>query len=137
MAKDISELFGDVDEETVYKTIKDQKKYLDLLKDSNCIKRFILNTGMDLAHCKDFKDLLLTTKNDPKCLDSSLRLDKYFDKAVEHYPILAQNLIDYLNNKEELPPYFKHDFTPKEDYRSLPVLSYEEEKKYEVKDLQD
>ena len=59
--------------------------------------------------------------------------------AVFSALILGVTFIDSIIERPEylFPPYFKHDFTPKEDYRSLPVLSYEDEKKYEVKDLQD
>lgn len=137
MAKDISQLFGDIDEKIIYKTIKDQKKYLNLLKDNNAIKRFILIKAMDLAHVPAFKDLLITTKNNPLCFDSNLRLFKYFNVALKHYPILAKALIDFLVKDKPLPDYFNHDFTPKKDYQSIPVLTYEEEKKYEINKLQD
>ncbi len=137
MAKDISELFGDIDEKTVYKTLADQRLYLNLLKDNSKPKRFLLNTVMDLAHVDSFKDLLITENNDERCSDAVLRLNKYFDKAVNHYPILANDLIEYLNNDIELPKYFDHTFGPKEDYKNIPVLSLSEERNYKVEDFQD
>ncbi len=137
MAIDISELFNDVAKEKVYKTIKDQKKYLHLLHDNNKFKRFILSTGMDIVGAKNFKDLLITDKDETKCADSNLRLTKYFNKAIEHYPFLAQSVYDYLEKDIELPDYFKHNFSYKEDYRNMPVLNLKEEEKYEVKELQD
>lgn len=137
MAKDISELFDDVPYDVVLKTIRDQKKYLTLLHDRDKFKRTILVNGMKAFGASSFIDLLITDEDEPKCKDSNLRLDKYFDKAVEHYPILAKNVWEYLFDDVKLPDYFKHTFSPKEDYRNLPVLSYEEEKKYKVTDLQD
>ncbi len=137
MAKDISELFDDISYDVAYKTIRDQKKYLTFLHDKDDFKRFVLVKGMNAFGAKDFVDLLITDKDEPKCADSNLRLDKYFDKAVEHYPLLAKNVYEYLFNDVKLPDYFKHTFSPKEDYRQLPVLSLEDERKYIVKDLQD
>lgn len=137
MAKDISELFNNVSKEDVYKTLRDQKKYLFILHDWNKVKRFILSKGMDAVGAKDFKDLLITDKDEKVCKDSNLRLDKYFDKAVEHYPSLALNVYDYLEKNEKLSVYFNHNFSYKEDYKEIPVLSLEDEKKYEVKELQD
>ena len=137
IAYTISQLFDEISFKEAYKAIKDQKLYLNLLKDNSDIKRFVLTKGMDLAKVSKFKDLLITKEDDPKCLDASLRLDKYFDMAVKHYPILVNDVLNYLNDKNELSDYFKHDFCPKEDYKEIPVLSLDEEKKYEINDFQN
>ena len=137
MAKDISELFDNVSKEDVYKTLRDQKKYLFILHDWNKAKRFILTKGMDAVGAKDFKDLLITDKDEEVCKDSNLRLDKYFDMAVKHYPILANNVYEYLEENVKLPEYFNHNFSYKENYREIPVLNLEDEKKFVVKELQD
>ena len=137
MAKDISELFDNVSKEDVYKTLRDQKKYLFILHDWNKVKRFILSRGMDAVGAKAFKDLLITNKDEKACIDSNLRLDKYFDMAVKHYPILAKNVYEYLEENIKLPEYFNHNFSYKENYKEIPVLNLEDEKKYIVKELQD
>ena len=137
MAKDISELFDNVSKEDAYKTLRDQKKYLFILHDWNKAKRFILTKGMDAVGAKDFKDLLITDKDEEVCKDSNLRLDKYFDMAVKHYPILANNVYEYLEENVKLPEYFNHNFSYKENYREIPVLNLEDEKKFVVKELQD
>ena len=137
MAKVISGLFNKFDEDIIYKTLKDQKLYLNLLKDNSDIKRFFLTTAMDIAKVPSFKDLLITKENVEELKPINIRLNKYFDMALKHYPVLADSLIGYLSNKNELNTYFKHNFSFKEDYRNLEILPLDEELKYKVTALQD
>lgn len=137
MAKVISGLFNKFDEDIIYKTLKDQKLYLNLLKDNSDIKRFFLTTAMDIAKVPSFKDLLITKENVEELKPVNIRLNKYFDMALKHYPVLADSLIGYLSDKNELNTYFKHNFSFKEDYRNLEILSLDEELKYKVTALQD
>lgn len=137
MAKVISGLFNKFDEDIIYKTLKDQKLYLNLLKDNSDIKRFFLTTAMDIAKVPSFKDLLITKENVEELKPVNIRLNKYFDMALKHYPVLADSLIGYLSNKNELNTYFKHNFSFKEDYRNLEILPLDEELKYKVTALQD
>lgn len=132
IAKVIAKLFEDLDTKTVLQSIKDQKMYLNLLKDNTDFKRSILEKAMDAVNAPDFKDLLLTKKEFPEIEDSLMRLDKLFTKANEHYPKLANNLVEYLDGKDSLLPYFKHHFCPKKDYKKIPILSVDAEKNYEV-----
>lgn len=137
MAKVISGLFNKFDEDIIYKTLKDQKLYLNLLKDNSDIKRFFLTTAMDIAKVPSFKDLLITRENVEELKPINIRLNKYFDMALKHYPVLADSLIGYLSDKNELNTYFKHNFSFKEDYRKLEILPLDEELKYKVTALQD
>lgn len=137
MAKVISGLFNKFDEDIIYKTLKDQKLYLNLLKDNSDIKRFFLTTAMDIAKVPSFRDLLITKENVEELKPVNIRLNKYFDMALKHYPVLADSLIGYLSDKNELNTYFKHNFSFKEDYRNLEILPLDEELKYKVTALQD
>ena len=137
MAKVIFGLFNKFDEDIIYKTLKDQKLYLNLLKDNSDIKRFFLTTAMDIAKVPSFKDLLITKENVEELKPVNIRLNKYFDMALKHYPVLADSLIGYLSEKNELNTYFKHNFSFKEDYRNLEILPLDEELKYKVTALQD
>lgn len=137
MAKVISGLFNKFDEDIIYKTLKDQKLYLNLLKDNSDIKRFFLTTAMDIAKVPSFKDLLITKENVEELKPVNIRLNKYFDMALKHYPVLADSLIGYLSDKNELNTYFKHNFSFKKDYRNLEILPLDEELKYKVTALQD
>lgn len=136
MAKTIGQLFNQMGEEIVYKSLKDQKFYLNVIKDNSDLKRNILIKGLTKMNAKAFIELLITKENDPECADAMLRLDKYFDKAIEHYPILALSLYNYLEKGKRLDPYFANHFCPKKDYKSIPILSLEMEKNYQV-GLQD
>ena len=136
MAKTISTLFGEYDEKTIYKCLKDQKFYLNLLKDDSDLKRFFLIKAMDAFKKPGFKDLLISTEQ-LKDLDSvNLRLDKLFDIALKHYPILANSLNGYFYDLNDLNIYFSNNFSYKDGYKQLKILSYEEEVNYKV-DLQD
>ena len=137
MAKVISGLFNKFDEDIIYKTLKDQKLYLNLLKDNSDIKRFFLTTAMDIAKVPSFKDLLITKENVEELKPINIRLNKYVDMALKHYPVLADSLIGYLSDKNELNTYFKHNFSFKKDYRNLEILPLDEELKYKVTALQD
>ena len=130
--RNIALMYDKFDEKTVAKSLKDQLFYLNLLKDNSDIKRALLRTAMKLAKANSFLDLLIGKEEDPRCRDSMLRLDKYFEKAKEHYPILAKNFVEYLNNDAPLDDYFHNHFCPKEDYKEIPILSYEDELNYQV-----
>lgn len=130
MAHVISQLFPVWDEKTIYKTLKDQKFYLNLLKDNSKLKRWILSKGMDKLHVSSFKDLMLTEENDPEVADAMLRLDKLSVNALEHYPKLAKSLIGYLLHGDEPDPYFRNHFCQKEDYKEIPVLPLALERSY-------
>ena len=131
-AEVIDALIPNYDAKTIYKCLKDQKLYVGLLKDSNFIKRWLIETACDLTNSSSFKDLMFTTKSYPEIEDALLRLEKLFNKAVEHYNYLATNVIDYILKDEPLDPYFKNNFSVKKDYKSIPVLSVNVENNYEV-----
>lgn len=136
MAKVISHLLPNCDEDVTYKTMKDQVFYLNILKDNSDLKRKTLEKMMDAAKASDFKDLLITTNEYPDLEATMLRLDKLFNKAKEHYPTLAQSLFEYLTKNKALDPYFKNHFCPKADYKQIPILTMDTEINYVV-GLQD
>ena len=132
----IGQLFPEQGEKVCTKTIKDQLFYLNMLRDDSKLKRALLMKVMDIANVKSFKELLLTDKNDPRCKATNERLNKYFKVANRHYPILATNLVKYLNDEEELDPYYCNHFCPKEDYKEIPYYDYDDEIKYGINDFQ-
>ena len=128
------QLFGCYSTDVFLKTVKDQRFYLNLLKDSSKAKRAFLTAGMKALHLNKYIDLMMTGKNEENCICSNLRLEKLFDIGLRKYPQLAENMIGWLNGKEELLPYFDNTFEKKPDYQSIPLLSLEEEKKYQPAD---
>lgn len=132
--KEISKVmsyFFDYDENILYQSTKWQVLLLKTLSAKNNLKRNFLNSVLDFAKIsEDVKDLIIGEYEDPICADSNLRMDKLRVKALELYPILFNNLINFFEDKEELIEYFDHDFDRWPNYNELPVLSYEEEKNY-------
>ena len=126
----IAPFFPELTPEQVMKTTKDQVFYLNLLKDTSDLKRFILTTGMKLLKVNSFLDLLTTKKEDPGCRTSNIRLLKYFNKAVEHYPILAENMISYLEEGTQLLPFFDYNFAYHDGYKDIPLLTLQQEETY-------
>ncbi len=128
----IAHMYDRWDEKTMYQIIKDQRFYLDLLSDSSDLKRTVLTAAMKAAKTYAFLDLMIGKEEDPLCRTSNMRLDKYFAKAAEHYPILMENMLNYLEKDEELDEYFHNHFEPKPDYKEIPLLNEEDEKSYTV-----
>ena len=128
----ISALLPEVSPADTFTTLRDQRIYLTLLKDSNAAKRLLLRTAMDLVHANSFKDLLITEESLPGAADAMLRLDKLTALAAAEYPVLAENLTAFLSGEADLLPAFGRTFGPASDYRSIPVLPLEEEQNYTV-----
>ena len=132
----IANLFDEWDEKTIYKTIRDQVFFLKVLKDDTDLKRDILIKLMKLVKANGFIEMVMGKEDDPRCADSNLRIDKYFERAVVHYPSLARNVIEFLEEDKPLDPYFNYHFSVKDDYRDIPVLPLDEERNYVVEDFQ-
>ena len=132
IAQVISSLFSSWDEKTIYKALKDQKLYINLLKDTNSFKRALISYILDSKDCSSFKDLMMGKEDYPEVRDSNLRLEKLFAKALKEYPILVNNLLEYIENGKPLDSYFKNTFSVKNNYQKIPVLSLDTEKNYIV-----
>lgn len=134
--KDIARVisyFFNFDEKTIYTTLKWQVLILNTLHCGSKVKRQFLDKSMDLLKVdSEIKDLVIGEYEDPVCADSNLRIDKIKVKALEYYPTLFNNLINYFDDKEELIDFFDHHFEKWPNYNELPVLSYEEELKYNI-----
>jgi len=124
--------FHPFDEKTILKGTKAHHFIINALHCSNKTKDRLLRTTLHRAHKDDYKDLLIGFADIDECKDSNLRLDKLRQKAIELYPELLNNLINYLNDQEELISYFEHDFDPWSDYKDIKILSYEQELDYKV-----
>jgi len=126
--------FFDYDESIVLESIQTQKTLMNLLHTPITFKRTVLRGFIGTAVSKDseYKELFIDDKENIKCKDSNLRLDKLSEKALELYPKLANNLLKYFDDKEELNDYFNNHFGFREDYKEIPILSYEEELNYKV-----
>ena len=125
--------FFPFDASTIYRTLKGQKFLLGFLNCVSDFKRRTLAWLLLKLDKKDYHDLLVPKEEAEECRDLNLRLDKLRKVALKRYPVLLENLLDFLINEDELDKYFAHDFGPWNSYRRIPVLSYEDELRYRVK----
>lgn len=128
----ISQLYDKYDEETISTSVKHFKFALTLLKNTNNLKKSILVGVMNKLNAQDYIDLMIDEKDDPRCLAINMRLEKYFNKALEHFEILSKSFIDYIEEDKPLDEYFKNCFDQKPDYKNIPILNIEDERKYNV-----
>lgn len=120
-------------EKVLYRTCKWQKYTLTLLNSISHKKEDIFRKIFKKPNMGYYLDLFMSYEDDANCEDSNLRLDKLKDKALKLYPKLMNNLINYLNDKEELSPYFKHDLCEWPNYKDIEVLPYKKEINYKVR----
>lgn len=82
---------------------------------------------------ENYGDLYIGFEEIEECRDSNLRLDKLAQKALDRYPKLMKNLLNYLNGQEKLDKYFNYDFSVKENYKEIEVLPIKKELNHKVK----
>ncbi len=126
--------FFPFDERIIFKAIKGQRSVIRLLSTRTRFKRWFLKTAMNIAGVsQDLRDLPIPEVPSDRCTDSNLRLDKLKRKALDLFPVLFMDLIDYFEGRSErLCDYFDHDFEKWPDYQNIPILSLEEEANYTV-----
>lgn len=108
-------------------------RYNDLLMAPHFWKRWLIYGVLAISgNYKELHGLVIRKKADPKCKDSCLRLEKLMEKAVELCLGLTENYLDVLKHRAGLDERFQQTFGPGPDWRTIPVLSWEEELKYEV-----
>ena len=130
-AKVISQFFP-CNEKEILRSTKAQRMIITLL---NCMyetKQKILREVLFALGLNDYADLFIGFKEEETCEDSNLRLDKLKAKAIKLYPKLLNNYLAYLKGKEKLIKYFDHTFDQWNDYKDIPILSYEDELNYKV-----
>lgn len=114
----------------ILKTCKMQHTIIAALNCKSKAKQSFLIKILKMLKLDDYRDLIISFKEEEICADSNLRLDKLKKKAINLYPDLMNNLLNHLNNNEELCTYFNHDFEPWDNYQEIPILNYDEELKY-------
>ncbi len=120
-AKIIQKCFPQFSVSVILDAIKGIKDYNRLLLAPGVLKRTILGSIMKMLPIKDFADHLITTKENPLCRDSNLRLDKIQAQALKLYIKLSENLMTYLHGETDLSNLFDHTFDEKDDIDDIPV----------------
>lgn len=126
--------FFPFEQEEVYYACKQQKKFIGLLNYTSPIRFHFFDGLLHILNKEDFRDLLISPKENYQCIDSNLRLDKLRKKATKLYPKLVSNYLNYLNgNTKQLNSYFEHNFEQWPDYQEIPILNLEKELQYNIK----
>lgn len=125
--------FYPYDEKTILRTTKWQLYTITLLNSISHKKENIFRKIFNKPGLQKYLDLFMSYEDDPNCRDSNLRLDKLRAKALKLYPKLMENVLFYLDGKDELLPYFEHDLNTWPDYKTIEVLPYKQEINYIVK----
>lgn len=129
----IRHFFPGVRTEQLESTLKSMVLYNDIFVSRNPVVRGLTKTLMGVSgDYKGLRGLLMNAGEDKKCRDSSLRMEKLLDQAVQTGCELSVNLLHYLEGTEELDERFTSTFGAGDNWRRIPVLSYEEELLYEV-----
>lgn len=123
-------LFFPFDEKVMLRTCRAHHTVINALNSRTVLIYRFLNKALDLT--RSDKDLPVNPDEDERCKDSNLRLDKLRNKALQLFPVLYDNFMDALTEDGQLSDYFEHDFEKWEDYKEIPILSYEEELEYTV-----
>lgn len=124
--------FFPFDEKVMLRTCRGQHRVIKTLNSKSDFRYRFLTKALDLTKADGIRDLPVNLKEADICRDSNLRMEKLQKKALHLFPSLYANLMDVLKNDAQLIDYFDHDFEAWEDYKDIPILSYEDELNYKV-----
>ena len=124
--------FYKYDERVVLTTCRWQRAVIKLITAISPTKQNVLQKIVRKFGLNNYADLYIGFEEMEECRDSNLRLDKLFVKAINRYPKLMKNLLNYLNDQNELNNYFNHDFCAWPDYKDIEVLPIKKEINYKI-----
>lgn len=130
-ARVIGAIYG-LSPDEVYSCMEGQAKVLRVFSTAGSGRRKLVRGFLGMVSPKSaLKDLFVDKEENPSCADSNLRLDKLRALALDHYGELVPLLRSYLLEGKPLADYFRRTFGPSQNYRTIPVLSLEEERNYQ------
>lgn len=129
----IAPFFAGVSEKQVYKALRSMVFYNGLLRAPHLPKRFLVETVLRLSgNYKEMHGMMIARRPIPACADSNLRLCKLFERAKGDCLSLTRELLGYLHGENALGAAFGRTFGPPKNWREIPVLSLQEEERYEI-----
>ena len=129
----IAPFFAGVSEKQVYKALRTMVFYNGLLRAPHPPKRFLVETVLRLSgNYKEMHGMMIARRPIPACADSNLRLCKLFERAKGDCLSLTRELLGYLHGENALGAAFGRTFGPPKNWREIPVLSLQEEERYEI-----
>ena len=129
----IAPFFAGVSEKQVYKALRSMVFYNGLLRAPHLPKRFLVETVLRLSgNYKEMHGMMIARRPIPACADSNLRLCKLFERAKGDCLSLTRELLGCLHGENALGAAFGRTFGPPKNWREIPVLSLQEEERYEI-----
>ena len=129
----IAPFWEGVNAKQVYRALRSMVFYNSLLRAPHEPKRFLVNLVLRLSgNYPEMHGMMIAKKPIAACADSNLRLAKLFVRAQSDCLALTDNFEKYLRGEDDLSDAFLRTFGPPADWREIPVLSLQEEEKYEI-----
>ena len=120
------------DSTLILKTLRRMVFWLKLLQAPSAPQRLLYGQVARIPKVSGLYDMVMAREADPRCEDSNLRLDKLYRRALKDAPEAIDNLVAYFCGGEELNGIYDDLFAYNPGWEEIPVLSVEEELKYEV-----
>ena len=129
-AEIITPVFAPAETKHVYKAVKSYVFYNDMLLAPEGFKRKFVYSALSLGHGEG---MLIPDHQITKCIDSDMRLEKLFNKALGEAPALIESFLNKIEDPAaKLDSRFDGTFEAWPGWENIPVLSPEEEAEYEV-----
>ena len=129
----IAPFFPGVTVEQVFESLNSMIFYNRLLIAPDPVKRqTVLGLLRATGNYEEMHGMMMSLEPNPDCLDSDLRLHKLMDKAVDPCVELIKAYTDTLEKGAPLPQQMDLTFGPAPGWEDIPILTYEEEKTYEL-----
>lgn len=95
-------------------------------------RRPVVDIGLRLTgHYEKLHKMVMAERPLPGSEDSNLRLEKLLGRALEEYTVLIASYLVFLQGGA-FPDGLDQTFGPSEGWQCLPILSAEEERRYEI-----
>ena len=116
----------------VRKALRGMLFYNRLLRAPHAPKRALVNLVLHLSgNYREMHGMMIAKRPIPACEDSNMRLRKLFDRAVSACAALMEEYLAYLDGTACLPAALNATFSHARGWRSVPVLSPQEEQNFE------
>ena len=127
----ISSFFPGIPAKEIESALKQMVRFHHILYAPNAIKRNLLLAGLRITGLYGgVQGHVMRPKANPACADSSLRLYRLMELAEDRAVELILAFFEFLDGKTTLDDRFAGTFGPGHDWKSIPVLSPEEEAGY-------
>ena len=129
----IAPFFEGVNARQVYRALRSMIFYNGLLRAPHQPKRGLVNLVLRLSgNYTEMHGMMIAKKPIPACADSNLRLWKLFARARQDCLAMTAEFEGYLRGENGLGEQFTRTFGPPQNWREIPVLSLQEEERYEI-----